>query len=287
MNTRLFVVLALFAAAVAATAAGCGPNRTHPMHMTWGDGGTPPPLGCVPNLDNQIEMSELMPSFGTPVNVLVNPTSETRPVDLVGQDLGDGTRLWDFGADYATDLVTQPVATMLVSWWFASSFPADAFVVPYDPGATLQGIYRIDATGFFLLGLASTQMDPPEGRTLLVYTTPIVVMRLPLTPGASWLSVGEITGGTLRGLPYAGMDTYASQVIAAGQVVLPSLSFTQAMRVSTAVTVSPAAGAPIVRRQSSFVFECFGEVARATSQDGETNDDFTTAAELRRFGLGG
>ncbi len=33
---------------------------------------------------------------------------------------------------------------------------ADAFVVPYDPGATLQGIYRIDATGFFLLGLAST-----------------------------------------------------------------------------------------------------------------------------------
>jgi hypothetical protein len=32
------------------------------------------------------------------------------------------------------------------------------------------------------------------------------------------------------------------------------------------------------------MFECFGEIARATSQPNETNDDFTTAAELRRFG---
>lgn len=282
MTCRVLIVLAL---AFGTIAAGCGPNRTHPMHTSWGDGGTPPPLGCIPNLDGQIEMSELMPAFGTPVNVLVNPVGETRTVDLVGQDAGDGTRIWDFGADYATDRVTQPVASQLGVWWFASSFPADAFVVPYDPGATVQGVYRIDANGFYLLGLASSEMDPAEGRTLLVYTTPIVIMQLPLVPGASWLSVGEITGGTLRGLPYAGMDTYASSVVASGQIVLPSLTFTQAMRVSTAVTVSPAAGAPLVRRQSSFVFECFGEVARATSQDGETNDDFTTAAELRRFGI--
>jgi hypothetical protein len=255
------------------------------MHASWGDGGTPPPLGCTPNLDGQIEASELMPVFGTPTSVLVNPTSETRPVDLVGADRGGGMRVWDFGNDYATDLLTHPAANPIAGSWFASSFPNDAFVLPYDPGATLIGVYRIDAAGLYLLGLASAQMDPPEGRTLLVYTTPIVVLRLPLTVGASWLSVGEITNGTLRGLPYAGMDTYASSVVASGQIVLPSLSFTQAMRVTTAVTVAPAAGAPVVRRQSSFVFECFGEIARATSMNGETSDDFTTAAELRRFSL--
>ena len=44
-------------------------------------------------------------------------------------------------------------------------------------------------------------------------------------------------------------------------------------------------GNVIVRRQSGWVFECFGEVARATAADGETNDDFTTTAELRRLGL--
>jgi hypothetical protein len=46
----------------------------------------------------------------------------------------------------------------------------------------------------------------------------------------------------------------------------------------------PAAGQTQVTRQVSFMFECFGEIARATSLPGETNDDFTTAAEIRRFG---
>jgi hypothetical protein len=41
----------------------------------------------------------------------------------------------------------------------------------------------------------------------------------------------------------------------------------------------------IVRRQVGWVFECFGEVARATAADNEPNDDFTTTAELRRLGL--
>ena len=283
MNVRTNFILSLSAAVLAC--AGCGPNLTHPMHMAWGDGGTPPPLGCIPNLDGRIEASELMPAFGIPSSVLVNPTGETRPVNLVGVDQGGGARLWDFGADYASDRITRPVATPIASAWFASSFPADAFVVPYDPGATLDGIYRIDDAGLYLLGLASAQMDPPEGRTLLRYTTPIVVLQLPLMRGASWLSVGEIRGGIVRGLPYAGIDTYASSVAASGQIVLPSLSFTQAMRVTTQVTVSPAAGAPVIRRQSSFVFECFGEVARATSRPNEAADDFTTAAEVRRMGL--
>jgi hypothetical protein len=49
--------------------------------------------------------------------------------------------------------------------------------------------------------------------------------------------------------------------------------------------VQPSAGASTVRRQTSFFFECFGEVARAVSRNGETQDDFTSALELRRLGL--
>jgi hypothetical protein len=33
------------------------------------------------------------------------------------------------------------------------------------------------------------------------------------------------------------------------------------------------------------LFECFGEVMRATSKTGEKNEDFTVASEIRRFGL--
>ena len=55
-------------------------------------------------------------------------------------------------------------------------------------------------------------------------------------------------------------------------------------RVRTHVTVQPTAGQSQSRRQVSFVFECFGEVARATSANGEMEENFTQAAELRRLG---
>jgi hypothetical protein len=44
-------------------------------------------------------------------------------------------------------------------------------------------------------------------------------------------------------------------------------------------------GPSVITQQSSWLFECFGEVARATSAVGETNPDFTTAAEVRRLSL--
>ena len=70
-----------------------------------------------------------------------------------------------------------------------------------------------------------------------------------------------------------------------GELVLPDLTFTQAMRVATRVTISPTAGAPILRRQTTFVFECFGQVASVTARDGDDTQDFTTAASMQRFGL--
>ena len=63
------------------------------------------------------------------------------------------------------------------------------------------------------------------------------------------------------------------------------MTFTQTLRVRTTTTIEPAIGNTITRRQVGWVFECFGEVARATAPDNELNDDFTTTAELRRLGL--
>jgi hypothetical protein len=69
-------------------------------------------------------------------------------------------------------------------------------------------------------------------------------------------------------------------------MILPHLTFTDAYRVRTKVTVEPAVGGvTVTRRQVSFLFECFGEVARATSRDDEALEDFTQAAEVRRFSL--
>ncbi|MFN3335044.1 MAG: hypothetical protein ACK47M_21290, partial [Caldilinea sp.] len=57
-----------------------------------------------------------------------------------------------------------------------------------------------------LWGVASAEENPPEGKTLLVYTTPITLYQFPIAPGGSWVSTGEVKNGTVRGLAYAGKD---------------------------------------------------------------------------------
>jgi hypothetical protein len=283
-RTLSFVLLLLAAIAAMASIAGCGPNRTHPIRMPWDADAAVPPLGCVPNLDGRIEASELTPSIGTPVSFLIAPLGEIRDLDLVGSDLGGGERRWDLGTDFATDRVGSISALDPAAQWYAAEFPTAEVAVPTDPGGATDALYRLEDDGFYLLGLASHQMDPPEGRTLLPYATPILLFSLPLEPGRDWISTADVSG-MVRGLPYAGRDTYESRVPAMGELVLPDLTFTQAMRVATRVTVSPSAGAPVVRRQTTFVFECFGQVASVTARDGDDVEDFTLAAEMRRFGL--
>ncbi|MDQ3030960.1 MAG: hypothetical protein M3Y87_00965 [Myxococcota bacterium] len=277
-------LLAIALGCVALSGAGCGPNRTRPDRPSL-DGGTEPPLDCVPNLDGRIDAREIAPVLGVPVSYLVNPASEPRSVDLVGAIEGDA-RVWDLGSDYASDAILELAARPIEGQWFADRFAVDAdFATALDAGATLLGVYRHGESALELLGIASTEESPPEGRTLLVYQTPIVVLRFPLEAGARWISTAEIRDGTIRGLPYAGRDTYDVAVIGEGTLVLPDLTVDRALRVATSVTIEPAAGESVSRRQSSFFFECLGEVARATSHDGETSDDFTVAAELRRLGI--
>jgi hypothetical protein len=210
---------------------------------------------------------------------MVSPSGTTRAVSLSGA-------AWDFtqpGGDPLAVLSAAPLAGK----WYASSFPSGQLAVPLDAAGSLEGIYAEDDESFRLLGVASAQQSPPEGQTLLPYDAPVALYRFPLAPGAAWTEHGVISRGTLRGLPYVGTDTYDIHVDTDGTLALPDVEITQALLVRTTVTVAPSVGAPIVRRQASFLFECLGEVARATSADGETQDDFTTAVEIRRLTLGG
>ena len=100
--------------------------------------------------------------------------------------------------------------------WYAGSFPADVFITPFDAGARTDSVGRLDETGLYLHGLASREENPPEGQTLLVYDPPITVLQFPIRPGSSYESTGAILNGTLRGIPYAGSDTYEVVVDATG-----------------------------------------------------------------------
>lgn len=275
-------IVALIALTILAAA--CGPNRTWPEREAW-EAPEVTPLECVPNLDGVIDASELKTAFDVPVRYLVNPAGSSRSVDVVGEVTPEGHRLWAMGVDYADDRVAALSASRPQGRWYESRFPAAQFVSPLDLGGTIEGVYANDGGNLLLLGYASSAESPPEGKTLVVYTQPVAIFRLPLMPGKSWVSVGEVRDGVVRGLPYAGRDTYTIAVDGSGRLELPDVTFTQALRVRTTTLIEPAVGASIVRRQVGWLFECFGEVARATAPDGTTDDDFTTAAELRRLGF--
>ena len=259
----------------------CGENRTIPSKDAY-VAPTVAPLECVPNLDGKIEASELKAALNIPVHYLAGTS---RPVTIAGATNSAGQRIWDLSADYADDRVATISASAVAGHWFAATFPNGQWVAPLDLGGTIDGVYSTDGSDLFLQGYASHDEAPSTGKTLVVYTAPVAIYRFPLENGKQWVSVGQVANATVRGLPYAGRDTYQVKIDAVGQLELPDVTFTQALRVRTTSTIEPAIGNAIVRRQVGWVFECFGEVARATAVDNETNDDFTTTAELRRLGL--
>jgi hypothetical protein len=245
----------------------------------------PSALACTPNLDGKIEASELAPVLDVPTQLLVSPSGVARTTSITPSVDPSGKNRWDYSVDYADDRAATLTATALAGKWYAASFPADAFVLPFDLGGAIEAVYRYDQNALSLLGLASTRENPPEGKTLWAYTTAVALYKFPLTPGSSYTVSSDVRNGTARGVPYAAKDTYEVKVDAAGRVDLPDLIFEQALRVRVKVTIAPVAGADIVQRQVSFLSECSGEIARITSVAGETAEDFTTAKEIRRLGL--
>lgn len=262
---------------------GCGENLTPPGLGPFAPG-EEPAFTCLPNLDGVLEAAELPVALDAPARYLVNPQGTPRSFDFAGAVQEDGRRRWDLSPDFADDRIATLVARPIRAQWFAPAFPRADYVAPIDLEGRVLGAYHLDERGLWLHGVASAEADPPEGRTLLPYDAPVLLFRLPLVPNDRWSSVGEVTAGTALGLAYRGVDTYEVRVVGAGRLELPDWSFGQAWQVEQRVTVAPALGAPIQRRIVSWLFECFGEVARAEAPT-DALEPFTSAAELRRMTL--
>jgi hypothetical protein len=261
----------------------CGDNDTFlPGDAAYSTDGEPR-LSCVPTLDGTITSNELEAAIGASEMFLVSPAGQTEPVDLDGAVNGSGKRVWNWSVSLASDRTFTLTPVTLAGKWYAASFPNGQFVLPIDAGDTTEGVYIHDEQAIRLLGIASTVENPANGKTLVVYETPVILYQFPLMVGASWTSSGTSKNATLLGLPYAGTDTYATQVDASGEMIVPDYTFPLVLRASTLVTIAPVAGETMTQRQVSFLTECIGEVARATSVANETNPDFTTASEIRRL----
>ena len=261
---------------------GCGDNLTHRAGFGEDSG----VFECLPNLDGQVEGDELPVAFGVSTAYLVSPSGAEQQVDVAGSVDDTGRLAWNWTSSTAGDETVLFAPTAITERWYDAQFSDGEFAVPLDASGTVEAVYRRDDTALWLLGMASAQSDPAEGQTLIVYDEPVVLYSLPIELDAQWSSVGTYSNGLLRGQPIAGQDEYTGVVDALGQMHLPGVTFAYAHRVRLDVTAQTIVGDPVTQRQISFVSECFGEVARATSRLGEGEPDFQVATEVRRFTFG-
>ena len=235
---------------------------------------TPVPTlpSCTPNRDGAITADELPIALGATLSYYA---STNTPVALTGSVV-------DLSVERSSDTIVALGPVAVGAQWYAPSFTQGQFVV--DGGGGLDGIYHQDAQALWLDGTASQTTSP---KTLVRYPQPIAVVRFPVVDGAAYTTTASIPDGVISGLPFIGTDKVDIDVTAADRIDVPYVEFSPAMRVRTLVTRTPSTGTPVVtKRTTIFLFECFGEVARAESQTDEPAADFTTAAYLRRFALG-
>ncbi|MFT3697258.1 MAG: hypothetical protein QM831_29210 [Kofleriaceae bacterium] len=250
--------------------AACGVNETPQPDPT------PTLPSCTPNRDGMITADELPIALGFTENYYAR-TNAT--VNLTA----NSNKVFDLSAEDPSDMVVAIGPAALGTQWYASSFPNGQFVV--DAGSGLDGIYHQDDRALWLDGTAS-QMEGSD-KTLIVYPAPVAILRFPLTDGLMYASTATLASATVAGLPFNGTDQVDVDVTAGDRLDVPYVQFSPVLRVRTNVTRTPTTGTPVVgKRTTIFLFECFGEVARAESNQNETNPDFTNAAYLRRFALG-
>lgn len=244
--------------------------------VTIPDGGTT--VVCRGNRDGTITRNEVVFVPGVEVRYRINPTGTLARVSPRGVDVG-GVRTWDF-TDGSGDAVTLTLSTSEGQWWLPR-FPTAQYASRLDPRSPNLGVYRAGDTSVELLGL----VGPLESTmTVVPYEPPVPALRFPLSLGMSWTAESTTSNAQVDGTPVASRDRYSFVVDARGTVRLPDLTFTDALRVRIELTQLFLSGGTR-KIQYLWMVECYGEVARMTSRDGEVDPDFTMAAEFRRLGL--
>ncbi len=252
------------------TLAACGENVTPAML----DATAIP--ACVPNRDGRITADELPIAIGARAAYYASPAGVSRQVDLAGDPTG-----WRLADERPDDVVIGLGPVELSAQWYAEQFPNGRFVV--DAGGGLDAIYHQDDAALWLDGTASQAAS----QTLIRYADPVALLRFPLVDGEVSTTTAQMPAATINGLPFIGTDEFTTDVTGRGHLQIPYLDFSPVLRVRTKVVRAASGNAvKVTKRTTLFMFECFGEVARAESLTDETNPDFTTAAYLRRFALG-
>ncbi len=239
------------------------------------DGWSPDALAaaCTFNGDGVLDRSEapFIPGLGG--LFAVNASGSTVAVNLNAQN-----GVWDFSAPVSGETKVFDQLLSPGGTWWAADFPTATHAERVEDGQAVWGVYRATSTALQLLGLVSD--DDGLTKTELTYATPIDVLRFPLHVGDQWTSDSDVTG-TYSGAFFAAHETYTFVADQRGTTKVAAGSF-DTIRLRT--NYQQVYGFLITTRVMYLhLAECYGAVARVRSQDDESSNDFSTAAEYRRL----
>lgn len=239
------------------------------------DAGEIETIGCLPDRDGVITREEVPVRAGLRATFRIGLDAT---VDLAGTTNPDGSRSWDLLGPLAGDHDELIELLDPTGRWFAPTFPTASYAARLSDTEELLGVFEITADALQLLGVVS-----PEGgllRTELTYDPPVTVLAFPLELGDSWTTDSTVSGFA-SGVWSMYFEAYESQVDAAGTLATPYETF-DVLRVGVQLTRTVGV-VPTVTRTFSFVSECFGTVATATSQPNPLQVEFSEASEVRRL----
>lgn len=243
---------------------------------TGGDGGGTGGSGtCLPDRDGTITRAEVPLQAGLFATFRVG---QNATIDTAGEAAPDGARTWDLTGALPGDHGVRVELLPIDGQWFAASFPGASYATRLSESAELLGVFEITPDALLLRGVVS----PEDGlfKTELTYEPAVKVLSFPLTSGTTFTTDATVTG-TAQGAFSFYSESYESTVDAHGTLRTPFADF-PVLRVRTVLTRT-VAGFPTTIRTFAFASECFGTVATITSQDYETAQEFTDAAEVRRL----
>jgi len=227
--------------------------------------------------DGVIERDEMVIEVGLGATYRVNQNAPVT-VDLVGTQSG-GEPLWDFTGTTPSDQSVVDELLPVGGTWFAADFPDATYVAHLDPDT--YGVFRVTDQALSMLGVASVTPD----ETLMTYDVPVDLLRFPIGLGDHYV-IDTTSTGTYSWTPlWTVEETYDITVDALGTVVVPAGTF-HALRIRTNLhQFIPYTVFTVDRILYIWVTECFGIVARITSEDDEADNIFTEAAQYRRMTL--
>ena len=254
------------------------------------DGGS----GCKPNNDGTITRAEVPMIAGLHASFLIAPaggsTTETVTMNTAGTPQADGTVDWDFSGGLTGDHTVMITTDAPQGQWFSAQFAQATYTSLLSDTQTLLGGYQGTAAALLLQGVVSPTNAPTSKENELTYTPAAEILAVPLQVGSTWTSTSTVSG-ILDGVTLvSGVSTYTekydSTVDARGSLKVPYGTF-QVLRVQT--TLTRTVGIEVQTLQTmSFIAECFGPVAKLTSQtttapQAVPGDAFTTVAEAWRL----